>query len=57
MTSGTAGALPILSQLLPENGVSPATTQFIGLQRWDIPASARALPGLQGGWFALPAPG
>lgn len=56
-TSGTAGALPILTQLLPENGVSPSTTQFIGLQRWDIPASARDLPGLQGGWFALPAPG
>lgn len=57
LTSGTAGALPILSQLLAENGVSGATTQFIGLQRWDIPSSATALPGLQGGWFALPSPG
>jgi len=56
MTSGTAGALPILSQLLPENGIDTATTQFIGLQRWDIPASARDLPGLQGGWFAMPSP-
>jgi hypothetical protein len=56
MTSGTAGALPILSQLLPENGVSTANTQFIGLQRWDIPASALALPGLQNGWFALASP-
>ncbi len=57
MTSGTAGALPILSQLLADNGVKPDTTQFIGLQRWDIPASALALPPLQGGWFAMPAPG
>ncbi len=56
LTSGTAGALPILAQLVSENGVSPATTRFIGLQRWDIPASALELPPLQGGWFALPSP-
>ncbi len=56
MTSGTAGALPILSQLLTENGVSSASVQFIGLQRWDVPEGARELPGLQGGWFALPSP-
>ncbi len=56
LTSGTAGALPILSQLLAENGVSSASVQFIGLQRWDVPAGARELPGLQGGWFALPSP-
>jgi hypothetical protein len=56
MTSGTAGALPYLVDLLPENGVSPATTKFIGLQRLDIPASALSQPGLQGAWFALPDP-
>ena len=56
LTSGTDGALPLLAQLLPEQGLSPATTQFIGLQRWDIPANARTLPGLQDGWFALPDP-
>lgn len=56
-TSGTAGALPFLVDLLPENGVSPATTQFIGLQRLDIPPSAPSQPGLQGAWFALPDPG
>jgi len=55
-TSGTAGALPIVGQLVTENGVSPASTQFIGLQRWDIPASALELPALQGGWFAMPSP-
>ncbi len=53
-TSGTAGALPILTQLLKENGIGSDTAQFIGLQRWDIPPSAAALPGLQGGWFAIP---
>jgi len=57
LTSGTAGALPILSQLMVDNGVRPDSTQFIGLQRWDIPESALALPPLQGGWFAMPSPG
>ncbi|WP_281843390.1 penicillin-binding protein activator [Sinisalibacter aestuarii] len=56
LTSGTDGAIPFLAQLLPENGLSPANIQYIGLQRWDIPASARTLPGLQGGWFAIPDP-
>ena len=57
LTSGTDGAIPFLAQLLPENGLSPSTIQYIGLQRWDIPSSARSLPGLQNGWFALPDPG
>ncbi len=57
MTSGTSGALPFLAQLLPENGLDPAKVQYIGLQRWDIPATALTLPGVQNGWFALPDPG
>jgi len=57
LTSGTSGALPFLAQLLPENGVDPTEIQYIGLQRWDIPASALTLPGVQNGWFALPDPG
>lgn len=56
LTANTAGALPILAQMLPEQGVSPVATQFIGLTRWDIPAQALDLPGVQGGWFALPDP-
>ncbi|TCO73876.1 penicillin-binding protein activator [Rhodovulum euryhalinum] len=55
-TASTAGALPLLAQLLPENRIDPETVQFIGLTRWDIPPSTLALPGLQGGWFALPDP-
>ncbi|SIO40196.1 amino acid/amide ABC transporter substrate-binding protein, HAAT family [Rhodovulum sp. ES.010] len=55
-TASTAGALPLLAQLLPENGVDPETIRFIGLTRWDIPPSTLAMPGLQGGWFALPDP-
>jgi ABC-type branched-subunit amino acid transport system substrate-binding protein len=56
MTADSAGALPLLTQLLRDNGIDPATTQFIGLTRWDIPAETASLPGVQGGWFALPDP-
>ena len=57
VTSGTAGALPFLAELLPENGVGPENAQFIGLQRLDVPTSALSLGGLQGAWFAIPSPG
>ncbi|WP_299828973.1 penicillin-binding protein activator [uncultured Roseobacter sp.] len=56
MTTDTASALPLLSQLLPEAGVTSETSQFIGLTRWDIPAQTLSLPGVQGGWFAVPDP-
>lgn len=56
LTSGTAGALPFLADLLPENGVDITEVQVIGLQRFDIPSSALSLTGLQNGWFALPDP-
>ncbi|MHC9234491.1 penicillin-binding protein activator [Pseudooceanicola sp. 502str34] len=56
LTADTSGALPLFSQLLPEQGVSPAATQFIGLTRWDIPPQTLELPGVQGGWFAMPDP-
>jgi len=55
-TATTSGALPLLAQLLPENGVDPAVIKFIGLTRWDIPPETLAMPGVQGGWFALPDP-
>lgn len=57
LTSNSATALPLFAQLLPEAGVQPTSTQFIGLTRWDVPAQTLALPGVQGGWFALPDPG
>lgn len=56
LTADTAGALPLISQLLSENGLPPSVTQYIGLTRWDIPAATLSLPGVQGGWFALPDP-
>ncbi len=55
-TSNTAGALPLLVQLLPENRVGPSQFQYVGLARWDIPSAILELPGVQGAWFALPDP-
>ena len=57
LTSDPFGELPLLAELLPENGVNPEETKFIGLTRWDIPSSTLELAGTQGGWFALPDPG
>jgi hypothetical protein len=56
LTSDSTGALPLLAQLLPEKGIDPAVTKYIGLTRWDVPAQTLSLPGIQGGWFALPDP-
>ncbi|MEM7732382.1 MAG: penicillin-binding protein activator [Pseudomonadota bacterium] len=55
-TANTAGALPLFTQMLPEAGLDPVNTQFIGLARWDTPPQTLELPGVQGGWFALPDP-
>ncbi len=56
LTATTAGALPLFTQLLPESGVTRDNVQYIGLTRWDIPSQTLSLPGVQGGWFALPDP-
>jgi ABC-type branched-subunit amino acid transport system substrate-binding protein len=57
LTADTAGALPLITQMLVDSGLDPAATRFIGLTRWDIPSGTLDLPGVQGGWFALPDPG
>lgn len=57
LTSNSAGALPLFSQMLPEAGLVPDRVQYIGLARWDTPPQTLELPGVQGGWFALPDPG
>lgn len=56
LTANSAGALPLFSQMLPEAGLGPDRFQYIGLSRWDTPPQTLALPGVQGGWFALPDP-
>ncbi|MEM0949256.1 MAG: penicillin-binding protein activator [Pseudomonadota bacterium] len=54
LTSGTADALPLLVGTLPGAGLDTRSVQTITLQRLDVPANARTLPGLQGAWFPLP---
>ncbi len=54
MTAGVNADLPILATALPEAGIDTASTRFIGLTRWDAVPQAAALPGLQGGLFAMP---
>jgi len=54
LTSNAAGALPTLLQMLPEAGLNPETTQYMGLARWDVPTQILSMPGAQGGYFTLP---
>ena len=56
LTADYNGALPLIAQLLPEAGVNPATVQYAGVAQWNSLPSAFSLPGIQGGWFALPSP-
>ncbi|WP_342076619.1 penicillin-binding protein activator [Yoonia sp. SS1-5] len=53
-TAAVNADLPILATSLPEAGVDINSTKLIGLTRWDAVPQAAALPGLQGGLFALP---
>lgn len=55
-TADTAGSLPMMTQMLRDQGLSPDQARYMGLTRWDIPAATMSLPGIQGGWFALPDP-
>ncbi len=57
LTGNTSGDLPVISQLLSEAGIGGEAFRYLGLTRWDVPAEASRLPGLQGGYFALPDPG
>lgn len=57
LTANSATALPLFADMLPNADVTSDSTQYIGLSRWDVPAQTLALPGVQGGWFALPDPG
>jgi len=54
LTGGVNADLPIIATTLPEKGIDPSVVQYIGLTRWDATPQALALPGLQGGIFAMP---
>jgi len=54
MTAGVNADLPYLATALPEAGLPPSAVRYLGLTRWNAVPQALALPGLQGGLFALP---
>lgn len=56
-TAGANADLPIVATSLPDAGMDTARSRFIGLTRWDTLPQLAALPGLDGGLFALPDPG
>lgn len=53
VTANQEAVLPYLSARLRESGTTDVA-QLMGLTRFDEPAARLALPGVQGGWFALP---
>lgn len=53
VTANNEAVLPYLSARLKESGATDAA-QLMGLTRFDEPAVRLTLPGVQGGWFALP---
>lgn len=55
-TADSAGALPVLSQLLPDNRIAHPQFQFLGITQWNVPPATLQLRGLQDGWFPLPDP-
>lgn len=54
MTANNQAVLPYLTEKLAATGVTSQVTQFMGLTRWDEPASRLRMPQLENGWFALP---
>lgn len=53
VTANQGAVLPYLTGALKSSGAADAA-QMMGLTRWDTPATRLTLPGVQGGWFALP---
>lgn len=53
VTANQQAVLPYLSARLKESGTTDLA-QLMGLTRFDEPAARLSLPGVQGGWFALP---
>ena len=54
LTDNWDQGLSVALQLLPEQGVDPARTQFVGLSRWDVRPDGFSISGVDGGWFTVP---
>jgi hypothetical protein len=53
-TADTAGSLPLMTQMLRDQGLSPEQARYLGLTRWDIPQATLAL--YQAAYGAAPHP-
>jgi hypothetical protein len=53
-TANPTADLPVLASELPRAGLTPEVARMVGLTRWDAAPQILALPGLQGGLFAVP---
>ena len=54
LTAGANADLPLIATSLPQAGINPVDTRYIGLTNWAAVPQALALPGVQGGLFAVP---
>lgn len=55
ITTAQPGAeLAILGTILPEQGIRPPEVRYIGLTRWNAAPEMLQVPGLEGGYFAMP---
>ena len=54
LTDSWDGGLSVVLQLGPEQGLSPSSTQYAGITRWDARPDGFKLPGIEGAWFAVP---
>lgn len=54
LTDNWDQGLGVALQLMPEQGIDPATTQYVGLSRWDTRPDGFNIRGVEGGWFTVP---
>lgn len=54
LTANVGAELAILGTKLPEGGITAPNTRLIGLTRWNSVPEMLTVPGLTGGYFALP---
>lgn len=54
LTDNWDQGLSVALTVAPEQGINPAGTQYIGLSRWDTRPDGFSIPGVSGGWFAVP---
>lgn len=54
ITDTWEAGLSVVLQLGPEQGIDPATTQYLGLTRWDTRPDGFVYPGIEGALFTMP---